>query len=295
MKNPVALIAGALSALLIVGNAISPALAYDDRPQFVDWSKVESGECLVAKNVWGFKACLKGDKNGYWNVGFIGDSHMRQYFPPLDILAQRYHWKVTYISKSACTVGDWATNPIGKRRPSCGSWNRHLQKYLRTHPAFDLIVNSNSSLVSHGNKSQAKAYRTLVQSQLNRGTSWLVIKDNPKPKADFLQCIAAAKAKAQSLCTRSLTEALDPPDILPAAISDLPRVHVADFQRYICPKDICPAVIHGVQVYRDFSHLSKNFSQMLFRHVDMAIPDVFKHKPKRNSPYQAANFKKRKN
>ncbi|MFM7030518.1 MAG: SGNH hydrolase domain-containing protein [Micrococcales bacterium] len=295
MKTPIAIIASAVAALLLTGSAAGPALAYDDRPNHVDWSKVESGECLVAKNVWGFKACLKGDKNGYWNVGFIGDSHMRQYFAPLDILAKRYHWRVIYISKSACTVGDWATNPIGKKRPSCGSWNRHLQKYLRTHPAFDLIVNSNSSLVSHGNKTQAKAYRTLVQSQLKRGTSWLVIKDNPKPDSNFLQCIAAAKAKAQSLCRRPLSEALLPPDILPAAISDLPRVHIADFQRYICPKGSCPAVIHGVQVYRDFSHLSKGFSQQLFKHVDAAIPNVFKHRPKRNSPFKAANFKKLKN
>lgn len=287
MKNRLALVLSAISVLLISGIAASPALAYDDRPDHVDWSKVQAGDCLVAKNVWGFRTCQKGDPNGYWRVGFIGDSHTRQYYAPLNILAQRYHWKVTYISKSACTVGDWRTNPIGKRRPSCGSWNRHLQAYLRSHKPFDLVINSNSSLVSHGNKTQAAAYRTLVQSQLKRGTSWLVISDNPKPKSDFLQCIAAAGANAQHVCTRPYAEAMKPADVLPAAISDLPGVHVADFRRYICPNDKCPAVIRGVTVYLDFSHLSKAFTEQLFKHIDTSIPNPFKHKPKPNSPYLA--------
>ena len=256
--------------------AVAKSAAND--PNAIDWSTVESGNCLVVKAGWGFRACAKGDPNGYWRVAFIGDSHMRQYFAPLDILAKRYHWKVTYISKSACTVGDWKLFPHNLAEPSCWDWNHKLADYLSTQEPFDLVVNSNSAFVSFGNAQMADAYRTLVESQLARGTHWLVISDNPKPAADFTTCIAKNGATAQQACALPYAKAMVPVDVLPAAVRALPNVTVADFRSEFCPS-LCPAVINRVQVYRDYSHLSSNFAKTLLPNLDAVIPQEFKQKP----------------
>ena len=47
-----------------------------DNPNKVDWSVVESGNCLIKKSAWGFRACAKGDPNGYWKVGLLSLIHI---------------------------------------------------------------------------------------------------------------------------------------------------------------------------------------------------------------------------
>jgi hypothetical protein len=249
-----------------------------DDPSAIDWSQVESGNCLVVKDGWGFRACAKGDPKGYWRVGLIGDSHMRQYFAPLDILAKRYHWQVTYISKSACTVADWQLFPHNRAEPSCWDWNHKLADYFANNPQFDLVINSNSAFVSNGDPAMAAAFKATVESQISRGTQWLVISDNPKPSLDFQTCIAKSGKRAQQLCALPYAKAMVPTDVLPGAVSSLPQVQVADFRSTFCP-NLCPAVINGVQVYRDFSHISSNFAKTMLPQLDAVIPESFKHKP----------------
>lgn len=287
-------ISAGLSALLMLV-ALSPAEAQDalaakspkpvtdatnalNDPNTVDWSSVESGNCLVTKAGWGFKSCAKGDPNGYWRVAFIGDSHMRQYFAPLDILAKRYHWKVSYISKSACTVADWKLFPHDLAEPSCWDWNHKLADYLAAQEPYDLIVNSNSAFVSFASAKMAAAYKSMVQSQVSRGTHWLVISDNPKPSLDFTNCIAKSGTAAQQDCALPYAKAMTPVDVLPGAVSALPNVTIADFRSEFCPS-LCPAVINRVQVYRDYSHLSSSFAKTLLPNLDTVIPAQFKQKP----------------
>ena len=269
------LISLALAALAVLTSATG-ALAFDDNPDHVDWTKVESGNCLVTLKGWGFTACDKGDKNGIWRVGLIGDSHMRQYFGPLDILAQRYHWKIKYISKSACTVANHDLYPVGRLEPSCRSWNLRLDRYLASHPPFDLIINSNSAFDSQANKQMSRAFRATVQSQLRRGTKWLVISDNPKPQANFEACITKDPATAEHRCRLPYSKAMQPRDILPETIHALPGVTVADFRSVFCPHE-CPAYLDGIDVYRDFSHISSTFAERMLPYVDAVIPREFKN------------------
>lgn len=258
-----------------LGSSVSAQSKPTPAIQNVPWDQLDSGNCLVTKDNFGFTACPKGDLAGSITVGLIGDSHMRQYFAPLDYLAYKYHWHLTYISKSACPVADPSLFPAGVSSASCKDWNGRLVKYLAEQPPFDLIVNSNSSLVTHGNKLIGAAFAKTVQSQTARGTIWLSIRDNPKPKNDFLACIAKNVANAAVACARPRAQALTPPDVLVPAIKGLPNVVIADFTNAFC-KAVCPPVIQNTVVYRDHSHISSNFARKLFHHLEDSIPARFK-------------------
>ena len=266
----------------MVAHASQGSIASND-PSKVDWSIVESGNCLVIKDGWGFKACAKGDRSGPWNVAFIGDSHMRQYFTPLDVLAFRYRWKVTYISKSACPVTNHKLFPV-KRYPdySCRSWNRSLEHYLQGKPAFDLVINSNSAFDSHANIEMARGYKQTVLSQVKRGTAWLVISDNPKPQPNFQKCIADNPVKAEYVCRIPYSKAMKPVDVLPRAVHALKGVIVADFRKIYC-RHMCPAVINGITVYRDYSHITQEWSKQMLGKIDALVPAKFKAAPAKSS------------
>ncbi|MEN9714798.1 MAG: hypothetical protein RJA35_265 [Actinomycetota bacterium] len=266
----------ALGLVLSAQTGARAAVSNDDNQNDISWGSVESGNCLVTLHNWGFKACTKGVDPGIWRVAFIGDSHMRQYFAPLDVLAHRYKWHVKYISKSACTVGDWQTYPHNRNTPSCWDWNRRLQKYLAGNPPFDLIVNSNSAFDSQADPAMAAAYKKLVVSQLQRGTQWLVISDNPKPANGFENCIAKDVKTAEFRCRTPYSVSMKPVDILPRTIHALPGVTVADFRTTYCPHE-CPAFMRGVKVYRDFSHISDVFARTMLPELDAVIPDKFKN------------------
>ena len=241
----------------------------------VDFTPPDSGDCLVSHDKYGFKACEKGDPNGTIRVGFIGDSHTRQYFTPIDNLAHKYHWKLTMISKSACPIANSSIFPTSVTSDTCKDWNSRLEKYFTTIEPFDLIINSNSSGVTHGDPAVAAAYAMTAKTQLARGTKWFVIKDNPKPMDNFIPCIIAAGANAALACANSREAAMYPVDLLPGAIANLPGVTVANFTDVFCHR-VCPALIHGVMVYRDRSHITSKFSRLMQPKLDAVIPVEFK-------------------
>ncbi|MEN9752445.1 MAG: hypothetical protein RL670_136, partial [Actinomycetota bacterium] len=241
----------------------------------INFKPKDNGNCLITRDSFGFKACNKGDLTSKIRVGFIGDSHTRQYFTPVDNLAYAYHWQLTMISKSACPIANTAIFPASVPDPSCKDWNAHLQQYLAAHPPFDLIINSNSSFVTFGDQKVADAYAMTVKSQLARGTKWLVINDNPKPIENFIPCIAAAGSKANVKCANTRQVALTPPDVLPGAIKTLAGVTVADFTNVFCHR-VCSPVIHDVMVYRDKSHITSKFARLLQPKIRAVIPAEFK-------------------
>jgi hypothetical protein len=241
----------------------------------IDFKPKESGNCLVTRDKFGFRTCSKGDLNGKFRVGLIGDSHTRQYFIPIDNLAFHYHWQLTMISKSACPIANIAIFPDSVPDATCKNWNGRLQDYLASVRPFDLIINSNSSLVTFGDPKVAAAYAMTVKTQLARGTKWFVIKDNPKPMENFIPCIAAAGKNAPVVCANSRKAALTPPDILPTAIAKLPGVTVANFTDVFCRK-VCPPILHQIIVYRDNSHITSRFSRLLQPKIRARIPAEFK-------------------
>lgn len=104
-----------------------------------------------------------------------------------------------------------------------------------------------------------------------------VIKDTPLPNIDVPACVAE-NTDSLTACAvpRSEAEAnLGAAQL--AAAAELPDVTMLDLNDRICPADQCAAVIGGVIVYRDVSHLTATYSRSLapgLTEAMRAIPDV---------------------
>ena len=236
----------------------------------------ESGDCKVSREEAKFFTCAKGDRKGTIRVALIGDSHTRQWFVPVDNLAFKYHWNVTMISKSACTVVDPALYPANLTHYTCKGWNSDLEKYLASQPPFDLIINSNSSLVTQGRADAGVAFASEVKKITARGTKFLLIHDTPKPKDNFIPCIEMYGAKSNLRCGLPLKGGLTPSDPMPAAVKGMKNVVVADFTNLFCSSTYCPPVIGNIIVYRDNSHITSNWAEHLQGALEAKIPAEFK-------------------
>ena len=158
-------------------------------------------KCVVSTKVDNFAHC-QTDSSGRFSVAIIGDSHARSWFEPMRLLAQKYSWKLTVISKSACPILDPKKFPKHLPSETCKSWNQHLQSYLANNPKFDLVVTASSSLVTHGYQSFATSFRAAVPAITKTGARLLVIRDNPKPASGFQRCIRENPRTAGAACAR---------------------------------------------------------------------------------------------
>jgi len=237
----------------------------------------ESSDCKISREGSGFKTCQKGDPNGKIRVALIGDSHTREWFVPVDDLAFKYHWNVTMISKSACSLVDPTQFPANLTHYTCQGWNKQLLAYMAKAKPFDLIINSNSSLVTQGRTDVGKAFASMVTKLTANGhTKFFLIHDTPKPNPNFVPCIELWMKQAAVKCSVTRAQGLTPADPMPGAVSGMKNVMVADFTDSFCSATSCPPVMGNIVVYKDNSHITSTWAQHLEPVLDSAIPAEFK-------------------
>ncbi len=251
-------------------SALRPALGVLDR----DISHAEKAKCFVSKVEDAFTSCPYGDPEGKLRVALLGDSHMRQYFTPLQAIALKHHWQLTLLSKSACPPLSAEVAVEGLPEESCLKWQQSLGSYLKSVEPFDLIIEASSSYVTSQVLNIGESFGQLVKSQQARGSAWIVIRDNPKPSADTTACIEAHPKTAAKLCVTPRAAALKPVDQIWQAARKLEGVVIADFTDVYCSQS-CAGVIGDIIVYRDQSHLTDTFAATLQSNFETVIAKEF--------------------
>ena len=227
-----------------------------------DWSSIEKNEnCVTSPSSTDFKVCEQGDPNGTKQVALIGDSHARQIFDAVNAISIRNHYKLFVISKSHCEPMASQVFPADYTEPTCRQWNQQLESYLAGRAPFDLVVNMNASNYSSTSAGAPAAFKRLVQTQLARGTKWLVVKDNPIPMNDLPSCLELIGEAGVDDCAVTPEIGYKHADHLAEVIKELPGVIYADFGDVFCNAYLCPPFIGSDIVYRDTNHLSRTFTE----------------------------------
>lgn len=240
---------------------------------------IEEAEFRVGRDDTGFITAEFGVTNNYQkHVALIGDSHARQYFNTLDTIAMENFWKLTVISKSACSIQDASSYALESE--SCLLWNESLAQHL-DDVSYDLIINSNSTLVHRAEQSVAESFVSAIAGYSLRSPI-LVITDNPKPEAltqvnDYRVCIEQYQQQAAIACSIDISQALSPADSLASLLAQAqyPNVTVLDATEVYCPNLVnCPPVIENTIVYRDNSHVSVSFAEKLKPMIETASREL---------------------
>ncbi|HEY7856949.1 MAG TPA: acyltransferase family protein [Candidatus Nanopelagicales bacterium] len=248
-----------------------PSVARDDLPILY------SDGCHRSYSSTSASGCVFGDPSGTVSVFLFGDSHAAQWFPALEVLATKYHWRLTAMTKSGCPAPNMEPyNSVLKRGYSeCPTWRANVMARIaqeRPQLVFTDSING-YSLAQNGQaangavaaQAQTNGWLSTLRALSRSAGSVVLLRDTPDMGRDVAGCVSAHMSNLLACSTpRSIAIAANQSDQLAQeALGALPHLHYLDMNDYVCPGTRCPAVIGNVLVYRDKDHLTATYMRTL--------------------------------
>jgi peptidoglycan/LPS O-acetylase OafA/YrhL len=218
------------------------------KPQvYLDDCHVNNGETVSGDCTYGPDSPNK--------VVLFGDSHAAQWMPVLEELAYERNFQLISLTKSACPGPAVAKVESGNyKNADCSEWRKNsIARIQALKPMAVLVSGMQYFEIPKGygsrgdwwREGQAKTFDALIGASQHI----IYISDTPHPLRDIPSCIAAGRSDR---CNG--TE--------PADAFFTPGWQQINPTSWFCAAT-CPAILNGVVVYRDSSHISVLGSKMV--------------------------------
>lgn len=219
--------------------------------------------------------CIFGDPAAETTVALVGDSHIEQYLPAFQVLAEEEGWQVLTFFHSSCPFSTAQRVSDADRGGPCLQANEVTLDRLLNTEGLDLVVTSNRTapeFVLDGTRpGPVEGFRQMWRTLTDVGIPVAVIADNPLMlPADATNDCVAKHAEDPRQCARPRTEAM-PVDHQLAAATDAQGVTLIDLTDRYCTTAECPAVVGNVLVYRDEQHVTPAYVRTLAPDLKMAL------------------------
>lgn len=207
--------------------------------------------------------CLYGDKNSSRTIVLYGDSHAAQWFPALEVIAERSGFQLISLTKSACPAVDSPRTDKGAfKMADCQQWRKNSTERIRKiKPDILFMSGFQYYAVPKGLGDRQswwdKGQRKLLNSIDGATSNVIYITDTPHPDRDIPSCLANFEI---SKCNSSS----------PSEDLSLSQFKVINPNPWLCQKS-CPAVKDGVVVYRDASHITVDIAIALIPRLQAAV------------------------
>ncbi|MDO2936036.1 acyltransferase family protein [Paeniglutamicibacter sulfureus] len=259
---------------------LSPALAKDDK------SAAYADSCWSTEPYEKKPTCTYG--TGKTKVALVGNSHAGHWLPALEEMAAEKDWTITTYLVSRCNPTHAPLKfDADVKSQGCADYGKWVLDQT-ANGQFDLIITSERQsvpVVGHSMATTEAPARDGYDEYLDQWTASdtpiVVIRDTPYPGAtlpNIPDCVATATdANAQCSGSSDRWEWMDPlAEEAEERAKD--KVAVIDPTKYFCQEGTCPAVIGGVVVYFDASHITatyaKTLTPFLEKDLDMALRKI---------------------
>ncbi|PCN49302.1 hypothetical protein Csp2054_03750 [Curtobacterium sp. 'Ferrero'] len=229
-----------------------------------------------------FKVCTVGRATGYSeHLLAIGDSHNNVLVDAYERIAETHGWRIDIAGHLSCYFTTARQQDLTDARvATCDQWKQNAMAYVRSHPDLDGLLVTHSTgnspvMVPAGSTNDATVVDGLVgawRTATDLGIPVIALRDNPAAESDTLVCVSQMSGHTTGACDTPRSTALAQFDGSTQAAARLgPLAHVVDLTRYYCTATVCPAVIGGVVVHRDPTHLTNTFAKTLAPYYGAAI------------------------
>ncbi|MDM7892751.1 acyltransferase family protein [Curtobacterium caseinilyticum] len=230
-----------------------------------------------------FNVCTLGPATGWTkHLVAIGDSHNNVLVDTYERIAEEHHWRIDLAGHISCYLTT-AQQPAetAQQVADCDGWKQNALDWIRAHPDLDglLVTHStgNGRVVASGGRS---ADDTVVDGLVgawevaaDAGIPVVALRDNPTARPDVVACVGQMTGPTTNACDSSRGAALALFDGSAEAVARMPAgtARLVDLTPYYCTDTVCPAVIGGVLVHRDATHLTNTFAVTLAPYLGAEI------------------------
>jgi len=214
-------------------------------------------------------------------VALLGNSHAGHWLPALIELAQARHWTITTYLISQCAPSDTRQQfDTAAKSENCYQYGQWALRQI-SKGDYDLIVTSNRLSVpslhqswAQSDKSARVGFRQYLR-KLASAAPVVVLHDLPYPgrRVKNIPDCLAQNTGAVATCNGT-PQSWSWYYPFAAAAKGLRGVSVIDLTRYFCTATTCPAVIGGVTVYFDGSHMTATYAKTLAPYLGKALDRV---------------------
>jgi hypothetical protein len=217
--------------------------------------------------------CTFGQDDRKQRIALVGNSHAGQWLPTLEALAGPEDLHITTFLASRCAYTAVDQNmPTDAQMRACRSWADQVTAAALAGDFDAVVLTSRTSVSARGSVSDADSQRAYqegyaaVLRQLSGRVPLLALHDTPAPGDAGLEsapdCVATNTDPAACSGPR---DAWVPAEPLEPAYRAVRPAHsrLVDVNDAICEPRICAAVVGGVLVYSDGSHLTATYARTL--------------------------------
>jgi peptidoglycan/LPS O-acetylase OafA/YrhL len=222
------------------------------------------------------RTCVFGAYDATRAVVLFGDSHALHWFNPFRTAANLESWRLVTVIKAGCPASDIDPHRSPEESEICGDWRTHaIEEIVAIHPSA-VVMASYTGATIRGFHTEAPISTEDLRSGTRRtleklsrvGVPIVVLRDTPLPPFDVPSCVARRALQqlhAPATCDFDASVARNDTAFSAerAAADGLPNIYFLDLSDLICPGSSCPAIQHGLIVYRDDNHLASTFAETL--------------------------------
>lgn len=228
--------------------------------------------------------CVYGDTTSHSTIALFGDSHALSWFPAMNIVAKKNHWKLLSLTMSACSPADIpAWNPSNSSvMKNCAIWRADsLKKITVAKPLIIVVAGTRgfATIDAQGKLLKGDARTAVWRAGMKRTVDQLklasknviYIGDGPQSLVDPPICLSAHPKNALE-CATPLAKAIQKDwTSQEIAMTTQENISFINPGLWICPTNPCPVILGNLLIYMDGGHLTATFSAALASRLRRAI------------------------
>ena len=250
-----------------------------------DHPVIYSDHCNVQVNQLPTGAsCIYGETTSATTVALFGDSHAMAWFPAINEISIKNHWKLYSQTMSACGPPDlrqW-NNSAAIVMDNCPIWREAaIKRIIKAKPLFVLMTGTRAFAAVHDDGSVAQAsenagmWEPAMKRTLDKfkkaGIKVIMVSDVPYANGDPVVCLSAHPDNSLA-CANPVSVAIDSSWLnLERKVATSEKVPLIEPQMWVCPSDPCPVFIGNILIYLDGGHMTATFAEKLSAKLDLAI------------------------
>ena len=188
----------------------------------------------------------------------IGNSHVHQWIPAVETLAEHNRWRVVSYIRGYCMLATPQEQLAGHE--DCSGWLEDADTVVDAVDP-DLVLVQGTRSTADDRETLLPGMKRRIEDLADRGSQVIAVRDNPRFDVAPGQCAEDRGADAPECApTHTVLGAGSP--LRPTADASR-RISTVDMNDLICPDGRCAPVVGNVYTYWDGNHLTPDYVRTL--------------------------------